>query len=251
MVAVAADQQFVTSALDALDQQVDIAAINAPRNTVITGTRKAVQEVTAALTAQGVACQTLRVSRALHAPLMDALLPQFGETAGQIDYQKPRIGLVSSVTGRLAGEEITQAQYWCRQIRRPVRFMAALETLHARGYQLFVEIGPEPILLAFGRQCIRDDHCQWLPSLRAKRSDWTQMAATLRELYLAGVPVDWRGFDRDYRRQLVTVPTYPFQRQRIVPDFHPEDPLEDAGGAGALGGPAGRLRRTFAHRLAG
>ena len=92
MVAAAADERFVTSALDAHDKRVAIAAINAPRNTVIAGPREAVQEVAAALTAQGVACQTLRASQAFHAPLMDAMLSQFGATAGRIDYQKPRIG---------------------------------------------------------------------------------------------------------------------------------------------------------------
>ena len=41
--------------------------------------------------------------------------------------------------------------------------------------------------------------------------------ADLRELavlYVSGAQVDWAGFDRDYRRYPVVLPTYPFQRQR-------------------------------------
>ena len=31
---------------------------------------------------------------------------------------------------------------------------------------------------------------------------------------MRGVKVDWSGFDRDYPRSKVVLPTYPFQRQR-------------------------------------
>src|ERR1051326_202658 len=55
---------------------------------------------------------------------------------------------------------------------------------------------------------------RWLPSLRRGRSDWEQMLETLGRLYVEGVSVDWKGFDRDYERRKVTLPTYPFQRER-------------------------------------
>src|SRR5947207_3443769 len=52
-----------------------------------------------------------------------------------------------------------------------------------------------------------------LPSVRKTRDDWKQLAESLSALYLAGVEVDWQGFDRDYRRRRVPLPTYPFQRK--------------------------------------
>src|SRR5262249_48188542 len=53
-----------------------------------------------------------------------------------------------------------------------------------------------------------------LPSLRRGRSDWLEMLHSLAALYAAGSSVDWSGFDRDYSRRRVVLPTYPFQRQR-------------------------------------
>ncbi|HAX78173.1 MAG TPA: hypothetical protein DCY88_20720, partial [Cyanobacteria bacterium UBA11372] len=41
-----------------------------------------------------------------------------------------------------------------------------------------------------------------------------QMLHSLATLYVRGVPVDWSGFDQDYPRRRVQLPTYPFQRQR-------------------------------------
>jgi NADP-dependent 3-hydroxy acid dehydrogenase YdfG/acyl carrier protein len=40
------------------------------------------------------------------------------------------------------------------------------------------------------------------------------MLESLAELYVRGVEVDWNGFDRDYARRKVALPTYPFERTR-------------------------------------
>jgi NAD(P)-dependent dehydrogenase (short-subunit alcohol dehydrogenase family)/acyl carrier protein len=40
------------------------------------------------------------------------------------------------------------------------------------------------------------------------------MLESLGRLYVSGFQVDWDGFDRDYARRRVVLPTYPFQRKR-------------------------------------
>ena len=40
------------------------------------------------------------------------------------------------------------------------------------------------------------------------------MLESLQALYVAGADIDWAGFDRDYPRTRVALPTYPFQRRR-------------------------------------
>jgi acyl transferase domain-containing protein len=45
-------------------------------------------------------------------------------------------------------------------------------------------------------------------------ADWETLLSSLATLYAGGVQVDWRGFDRDYGRHLVVLPTYPFERKR-------------------------------------
>jgi acyl transferase domain-containing protein len=46
------------------------------------------------------------------------------------------------------------------------------------------------------------------------KSDWPTLLRNLARLYVSGVEIDWAGFDRDYRRYPLVLPTYPFQRQR-------------------------------------
>ena len=213
MVAVFASEELVRDSIDSLSN-VAIAGINSPDNTVISGRHHAIAEVLAVLGDRGIEYKKLNVSHAFHSPLMESMLADFEEVASQINYAKPQIDIVSNVTGKLATEEIATPQYWCRHIRLPVRFADSLETLDRKGYELFLEIGAKPTLIGMGRQCLTDNNKVWLPSLRPGREDWQQMLQSLGELYVRGVAIDWFGFDRDYPRRKVVLPTYPWQRQR-------------------------------------
>jgi acyl transferase domain-containing protein/acyl carrier protein/predicted O-methyltransferase YrrM len=51
-------------------------------------------------------------------------------------------------------------------------------------------------------------------AIAPNRATWPPLLETVAMLYRRGVAIDWSGFDRDYRRTVVSLPTYPFQRQR-------------------------------------
>src|SRR5690606_18844513 len=53
-----------------------------------------------------------------------------------------------------------------------------------------------------------------LGSLRRGQGDWETILASLGELYVAGIDVDWVAFDRPYAPRRIVLPTYPFQRER-------------------------------------
>jgi acyl transferase domain-containing protein/acyl carrier protein len=213
MVSVRASVDVVREVIAADSDQVAIAAINGPESAVFSGERAAVQRVAAALRARDIETKDLAVSHAFHSPLVRPMLEAFAEVAGRISYTSPRIKIVSNLTGELVGEEICSPEYWCRHVREPVRFAAGMETLRQMGYETFVEIGPRPVLLGMGRQCLPEDVGTWLPSLRPQQDDWQQVLHSLGVLWVAGVDVDWSTFDEGYARRKVALPTYPFQRQ--------------------------------------
>ena len=214
MVAVLADEARVAAAIQLYAQDVSIAALNGPESIVISGKSQAVRSVVAALEAEGIKTTQLQVSHAFHSPLMEPMLADFQRVAVDVTYSSPRIRLISNVTGELANAEIATPEYWCRHIRQPIKFAAGMETLHRLGYQVFVEIGPKPTLLGMGRQCLPEEGQQWLSSLHPKKEDWQQLLQSLAALYLINVPVDLFGFDRDYQRHRLQLPTYPWQRSR-------------------------------------
>ena len=215
MAAVFTDEARVAEAIAGHANEVSIAAINGPDNVVIAGAGAAVQTVLDGLQAQGVKSKKLVVSHAFHSPLMEPILDEFERVASEVKFAAPKIRLISNVTGKPAsGQEIRTAAYWRNHVRAPVRFAASMETLHQLGFAVFVEVGPSPTLLGMGKRCLLDDTGLWLPSLRQGQDDWQQMLTSLAALYVHGVDVDWLGFDKPFPRRRVSLPTYPFQRER-------------------------------------
>lgn len=213
MVAVIASEALVTSVIQPYSQ-VAIAAINGPKNIVISGDRQAIEIITKTLRAQGITTKKLQVSHAFHSPLMEPMLGEFEQVAKSITYSSPKISLISNLSGQPITDEMATPEYWCHHVRQPVRFADSMESLYQRGYKVFVEIGPKPILMGMGRHCLPEAEGVWLPSLRPGREDWQQLLDSLAALYVSGATVDWNSFDRDYARRQVVIPNYPFQRQR-------------------------------------
>lgn len=207
-------EQVKTAIADQPD--VTIAAINGPQSTVISGPITVLQTMVEQFARNGIKGKFLSVSHAFHSPLMEPMLAEFEQVAQQISYSQSKLKLISNVTGQVATEAVATPEYWCDHILAPVNFAAGMERLQQEEIDIFLECGPQPILLGMGRQCLPEDGEKvWLPSLRPGQNDWQQMLTSLGELYARGASIDWVGFDKDYpQRCKVSLPTYPFQRQR-------------------------------------
>jgi acyl transferase domain-containing protein/pimeloyl-ACP methyl ester carboxylesterase len=217
MVAVFADADTVAAALP---PTVSLATLNGPDNTVIAGLQSDLEAVVEDLHAQDIRTKPLQVSHAFHSALMDPILNVFEQSAQGIRFHAPTIPLVSNLTGEFVGPNLPlDARYWRRHARQPVRFADAIATLHEAGYTQFLEVGPHPVLSAMGKRCVAHSHHTWLPSLRRGQSDWHTLLTTLGHLYQMGLAIDWANFDRPYQRQWLSLPTYPYQRQRYWIDL--------------------------------
>jgi malonyl CoA-acyl carrier protein transacylase len=213
MLVLSLDETQAAKIIKPYAQDVSIATINGPQNVVISGKHEAIETIMAALNAKGIKTKRLQVSHAFHSPLMEPMLAEFERVASQVTYTTPSIPISSNVTGELATDEIATPAYWCRHVRQPVRFAASMETLYRQGYEIFMEIGPKPSLLGMGRLCLPEGVGTWLASLRQDQDDWQPLLQSFGELYVHGVSVNWSGFDQDYSRRKIPLPTYPFQRQ--------------------------------------
>jgi myxalamid-type polyketide synthase MxaB len=211
MLAVRAAEDVLLPRLAAYTGRVAVAAVNGPADLVISGAADAISEIERGLTAEGIDCRQLTVSHAFHSPLMEPILAAFGDAVAATRLNTPSLTLISNVTGEPAGSELADPAYWVRHIREAVQFRRGVRQLE--GYDIFLEIGPQPVLLGLARQCLEDTKALWLPSLSSRQGDWRQMLDSLGQLYQRGVAVDWHAFDSPYRRHKVQVPAYPFERQ--------------------------------------
>jgi len=215
MVSVSAGEIEVGKALAGLEDEASVAAFNGPDSLVVSGMSSAVDEVIARISRKGIECRPLQVSHAFHSPLMEPMLGEFLEIASALPYQSPALRLITNRTGCEAGSHELNASYWVEHVRNPVRFHDGLKRAIDLGCNVFIEMGPQPVLSGLGRRTVRDTSVSWLPSLRRGRSDWTVLAESVARFYTAGGEVDWAAFEAPYSGRLVSLPNYPFQREKF------------------------------------
>ncbi len=214
MVAVLAGEHQVKDAIKPYAPQVSIAAHNGPQSHVISGEKQAINAVCQELKADGVKAIALQVSHAFHSALMEPMLAEFKQIASEIAYSEPHIKIISNVTGEVAGDDMGSPDYWCNHIMQPVQFKKSIETIYQSNHKVLLEIGPKPVLLGMASQFLPDDGIVRLPSLRTGNNTWQQPLQSLEELYQQGIVVNWNGFDNDYPRKKVILPTYAFDGKR-------------------------------------
>ena len=211
MAAAFTDPETAAAALASDADTVALAAINAPDEVVLSGSSPALARVLARLHARGVRSRALQVSHAFHSPALDPMLPALEAAAARLHPAPPRFTLVSGLTG--APITAPDPAHWRRQAREPVRFAAAVTALARAGVDLFLEVGPHPVLLAAARRCAPDPHLHWLPTLRRGHDDRTQLLTAAAHLFVAGADLDVARLTPGPHHHLALPPS-PFARER-------------------------------------
>ncbi len=214
MAALKMNLESVKQAINQCNADVEIGAINAPEQTVISGKEEEVNKILDFYKPQNIKMHRLHVSHASHSKLMDPMINDFLQVAQSITYHAPQIPFISNLTGKIVRSEILTAQYWADHIRSPVKFYESIQQLHKQDCEVFLEVGPHPVLMGLGAECVPGDQITWLPSLRRDHDDWKTILESLAQLYLLGFQINWKDFDSPYQRNKVVLPTYPFQRTR-------------------------------------
>ena len=211
MVAVATSEG---EAVAELGPGAGIAAVNAPESVVISGERAAVDTAVQSLAARGRRVHRLAVSHAFHSALMEPILTEFAAAIVDVAASEPRIGLVSNVTGQLAGPGYGSAEYWVEHVRKPVRFADSVQLAESLGTKVFVEVGPSGGLLALAEQSLAGETVS-ATLIARDRPEVESLLIALGRLFTAGVGVQWREAFAGLGAQRVPLPTYGFARQHF------------------------------------
>ncbi|QDP80092.1 SDR family NAD(P)-dependent oxidoreductase [Nocardia otitidiscaviarum] len=188
---------------------LDIAALNGPQSTVVSGSADAIENLLATLEQQGVRVRRIPVDYASHSAHVDALEPEMAAALAPITPRAGRIPFHSTVTGtRLDGTQLTP-DYWFRNLRHTVLFHPVVQSLLPT-HTTFIEPSPHPVLTA----AIQDtaDTVVAIGTLRRDDGTLTQLLVSAAEAWTRGVDIDWSGHFSGARR--IPLPTYAFQRTR-------------------------------------
>ncbi|MER8265230.1 type I polyketide synthase [Streptomyces griseus] len=211
----------VVEELAAYGDALSVAVVNTARSTVVAGDADALDRFLAGMEATGAYCQRVDVDYASHSPHMDVLLPALRERLTGLAPVEPGIAFYSSVTGeRAAGSEL-DGDYWCRNLREPVRFDRALERLRADGFGTFVEVSPHPVLqIALAQGTEADGSAVVVGSLRRDHGGIEQALRAPAELHAHGVPIPWRRVLPNPDPRRADLPTYAFDHRGYWLDEH-------------------------------
>ncbi|CAL9654801.1 Narbonolide_10-deoxymethynolide synthase PikA1, modules 1 and 2 [Streptomyces sp. enrichment culture] len=242
MAAVRAAEEEVTRLLAGREDEIGVAALNGPDDTVVSGTEDAVAEVCAHFARQGRRATRLRVGHAFHSPLMEPVLEEFRAVVTGLSYAEPALPVVSTVTGSAAEPGLlTDPEYWVRHVRRPVRFHDALLRLRDLGARRFLEVGPDSRLTALAEAVLTEAEPQaardavFTAAVLRDRSEPRWLLTAVATLFVHGADPDWAALLPGARP--VPLPTYAFQRQRYWLPTVPAGAVAGAGGADPAGHP--------------
>ncbi|MCC6511731.1 MAG: SDR family NAD(P)-dependent oxidoreductase [Pirellulaceae bacterium] len=214
MLAVAVTEQRAGQLIATMSDRVSIAAINGPTNLTLAGDIDCLIDIAVQLTAEGVFNRRLDVEVPYHSPMMLPIMGPLQSALASIQPSEPSVPLYSTVSGQRVSGLAYGADYWPMNVRQPVLFAAAIQSLLDDGYTHFIEVGPHPVLATSLADCIRvsNKECRTLHTLRRNQPELPAMERAIMSVHASGARLDWHKLNGHGR--FVPLPNYPWQRER-------------------------------------
>ncbi|WP_299876191.1 type I polyketide synthase [uncultured Cocleimonas sp.] len=199
-----------------LESDVSIAGINSPKSVTLSGSLESLQLIESNLKQNNVFCRILDLDYAFHSSAMDPVKNEIQTSLKELKPQKTKIEFFSTVSGDLFKGEELDANYWWENIRKPVLFSSAMGNMLDEGYQVYLEIGPHPVLRTYVNECSRAKDVSSLALTTIKRQSETKtgLLSALYSCYLAGCNLDEIVIFPKKVSQYVDLPHYPWQKER-------------------------------------
>ena len=134
---------------------LEIAAVNAPGAITVAGPPAALLRLDAAAKEQRWSYIPLDLDYAFHSAYMDSVKAGLLRDLRGMRGRSPRVPMVSTVTAEVLDATHCNGAYWWRNLREPVDFQGALTRAVKFSPRLFIEIGPNPVLLSYLREGLR------------------------------------------------------------------------------------------------
>ncbi|EJM67522.1 type I polyketide synthase [Pseudomonas sp. GM55] len=221
-----------------LDSEVVVAGENSFKGATVAGPVAALEILEQALTERQVFVRRLGLDYAFHSPAMEVIAEQVIDVLSDIVPGPAALPMYSTVTGDVLAGECLDAGYWWKNIRYPVLFESASTLLAEQGCNVFVEVGPHPILRGYVADALASRELQGvvIPTLMRGEEAPQLIDRTLAKVLIAGVDINLQCLF-PHTGRFVQLPNYAWQRER---HWHADTPES-----------SGNLRRERVHPLLG
>jgi amino acid adenylation domain-containing protein len=203
------------------DPDVALAAVNSPQLCVLSGPFERIAALEETLAKRNITARRLATSHAFHSPMVESIVAPFAEAVKAVCLNPPALPIVSCVTGAwLTATEATDENYWARHLRATVRFTSAVGKLFNDKGTALIEAGPGQMLSQLARQHPgKTARHEVIHSIAEGTDEDESFASAIARLWMAGGKIDWRSVHAGEERRRVSLPSYPFERQRYFADL--------------------------------
>ncbi|MFK7939703.1 MAG: beta-ketoacyl synthase N-terminal-like domain-containing protein [Roseovarius sp.] len=212
----------VTQLEDLVGDDLDIASVNAPELSAVSGPDDKLDALATKLKSQDIEFQRVAIDIAAHSRMLDPILGHFRTFLQGLTLNAPAIPVMSNRTGQvLSDAQATDPEYWVQQLRNRVEFGACIATLAERSDRIYLEVGPGKALSSLAQMCPDLKPGQAFSSLRHPDQDIADDAyflGVIGRLWACGARVDWSQIWGEAQRNRVPLPRYAFQRKRYFID---------------------------------
>lgn len=216
MLAVKGEAASVTAALSQHDMQLNIACINGPGETVISGDTGEIESAFKVLQAAGFKSTTLKVPYAFHSAQVDPILDDFEQISASVKFNKANVPVISPLLGRVIRDvEGIDSSYLRQHARQPVDFLGGLHSAQEAGITddktVWLEVGPHSVCVGMVRATF--GHLTVTAStLKRSESPYATISSSIATMFTAGVDIDWNEYHREYLKSLhlLDLPAYSF-----------------------------------------
>ncbi|MBD3010240.1 SDR family NAD(P)-dependent oxidoreductase [Streptomyces sp. 5-10] len=214
----------VEDLLAARDAELSIAAVNGPLSVVVSGAPEDLDELMSHCVREDVPARRIDVDYASHSAQVDILADELLRALDTITPRQATVPFFSTVTGRFEPAAALDAEYWLRNLRRPVRLDSAVRGLSDAGFDTFIEVSSHPVVLLGVQDTLAEKGvpATTVGTLRRRSGGMDQFLRALSAAFAGGAAVDFGPLWADRPPAFVDLPTYAFQRERYW--------LTDAGG---------------------
>jgi acyl transferase domain-containing protein len=154
MLSVIADRATVASILEPFAGQAWVCAENAPEQSVVGGSARAVDAVQLVSEGRRVKCKRLAVPSPFHTPLLAEAGRHLAAALGGIAITAPAITTFGSSAAERLPDAAAVRESLVRQMTETVRWVSVVEALYAAGVRTFVEVGPGGALTGLARRIL-------------------------------------------------------------------------------------------------
>ena len=175
-----AEVEHAVDAVRGAGQVVDVANLNAPQQTVISGSAAGVAAAAELLKAAGGRAVPLKVSAPFHCRLMRPAAEALRPHLAAVQLRPLAVRLIANVTADVVEAPEVERGLLLEQVTAPVRWVETLERLHGLGVRRFVEFGSGSVLTGLVGRTLPGDDVEALPA-----ADPDGVAAAARSLAAA------------------------------------------------------------------